>query len=76
MTAMYQDAEVDEWPAATVHLDDRHIVLTDEEAEYRFGSRTRTSCAVWQLRTPTGSLLPGLTRRSIDIIGPSSHGLG
>ena len=76
MTAMYQDAEVDEWPAATVHLDDRHIVLTDEEAEYRFGIEDADVLRSLAAEDADGVLAPELTRRSIDIIGPSSHGLG
>ena len=76
MTAMYQDSEVDEWPAATVHLDDRHIVLTDEEAEYRFGIEDADVLRSLAAEDADGVLAPELTRRSIDIIGPSSHGLG
>lgn len=38
MVADYQDPEVDEWPARTVHVEGgTHLVLTDEEAQYRFG---------------------------------------
>ena len=39
MTAAYQDPEVDEWPMFAAHIDtsESHLVLTDEEAEYRFG---------------------------------------
>lgn len=39
MTAAYQDPEVDEWPMFAAHVDtsESHLVLTDEEAEYRFG---------------------------------------
>ena len=39
MAAAYQDPEVDEWPMFAVHVDDSesHLVLTDDEAEYRFG---------------------------------------
>ena len=39
LAALYQDPEMDEWPMYTVHVDgaSQHLVLTDEEAEYRFG---------------------------------------
>ena len=39
MAAAYQDPEIDEWPMYSVHVDGReqHLVLTDDEAEYRFG---------------------------------------
>ena len=39
MTAIYADPEFDEWPIATLHVDGpngEHLVLTDEEGEYRF----------------------------------------
>lgn len=37
LTALYQDAEFDEWPMLAAYVDGSHVVLLDEEAAYRFG---------------------------------------
>ena len=63
MAAVYADPEVDEWPAYTVHIDDstRHLVLTDEEGEYRFGVEDAAAVGGF-------AGLPALSRR----IGPDA----
>jgi hypothetical protein len=67
MTALYQDAEFDEWPMLAAYVDGSHLVLLDEDGEYRFGDErgvlgTSSSLLPWP-----GSLTP---------LQPRSHGLG
>ena len=47
MTALYQDAEFDEWPMLAVYREGSHFVLVDEEQSFRFGAQSQ--------RTPWGA---------------------
>lgn len=75
LAAVYQDPEVDEWPMYTVHVDDAasHLVLTDDEAEYRFGMEDAGAV--------TGMAgLPSFTRtigpQAVTFIETRSHEVG
>ena len=41
MTALYQDAEFDEWPMLAVYREGSHFVLVDEEQTFRFGAQSQ-----------------------------------
>ena len=78
MTAIYADPEVDEWPIASVHIDGpngEHLVLTDEEAEYRFALMA-TGATGWRNSFAALSDTPviSLGSRSLGFVEARPHG--
>lgn len=77
MVAVYADPDVDEWPMYAVHVDEaeQHFVLTDEEAEYRFGAEDAAAVTAGGAVPP-----PPLTRLTgtdaVTFIEARIHGTG
>ena len=74
MTAIYADPEFDEWPIASLHVDGpngEHLVLTDEEGEYRFrlSSGALFGSGVDGFSAPLGT-------RTLEYVDHRSHGVG
>lgn len=72
MTAVYADNVLDEWPIATIHVDGpngEHLVLTDEDGEYRFALTAGTTITTGLLGTSAG-----LGSRSIEYVEHRAHG--
>lgn len=75
MTAIYADPDMDEWPIATVHIDGpngEHLVLTDEDNEYRFALKAGTYRAGASLST----LSADLGSRTLEYVEHRSHDVG
>ena len=75
LTAVYADPELDEWPLASVHVDGpngEHLVLTDEDTEYRF---SLTAGSAYAGRT-FASVSADLGSRSLDYVEDRPHGAG
>lgn len=76
MTAVYADPELDEWPIASVHVDGpngEHLVLTDEDTEYRF-ALTAGSAYAGRTFATLPSLSADLGSRSLDYVEDRPHG--
>lgn len=76
MTAVYADPEMDEWPIASVHVDGpngEHLVLTDEDAEYRFALSPGGLASSAAL---SAALSVNLGSRSLDYVEHREHGTG
>jgi len=75
MTAVYADPEFDEWPIAALHLDGpngEHLVLTDEEGEYRFGFNSGPVSGAGVL----GQSLVSVGPTSLQLIESRPHEVG
>lgn len=76
MTAVYRDPEVDDWPEFTLHIEDNtHLVLTDADAEYRFGIED----ALARDQLAAGGEVAAdvaLSRGHVEYIEPKAHDTG
>lgn len=73
MTAVYADPEFDEWPLFSLHVEGSHLVLTDEECEYRFGIEDASTAAA---RTVRPAMSASLGTRQLTFIESRVHDVG
>lgn len=75
LAAFYADPEMDEWPQDAVYVDgaDQHLVLVDEEVEYRFGIEDR---GVFDRAAGPPSFSRAFADGALTFIESRAHGVG